>query len=260
MANPSDSPTPKNGAERRLVPRFNMALDVAFNPIGEEAARPASGPPARTVTVNISQGGLCLYSDKLYPLGAQPHCALSVPGHPEPLELVGTVVWFQKVDRDAHGYKLGLEFKPLTPAQRAVLDTLFARPPAAVQTSGAKRLLLVDDDAELARAMQLRFEASGFEVVTAADGLEALRMAREHRPDVMILDLMLPHLNGYEVCRLLKFDQKFKGIPIILCTARSRQEDIKLGQSVGADAYVTKPFDGKGLIAKAEELLTPHSR
>ena len=254
MATPSDSVSPKNGAERRRNPRYHMALDVAYGPSSGPKARPDASQLDRTVSVNLSLGGLCLYSDVFYPVGAQLFCSLTLPGRATALDFTGVVAWFQKIDQDAHGYKLGVEFSKLSPEHRAALEQLFEHPPAA-EASTSKRLLLVDDDEELRRALQLRFESSGFQVITAANGLEALRKAREERPDLMILDLMLPHLNGYEVCRLLKFDQKFQHIPIILCTARSRQEDVAMGQLVGADAYITKPFDGKGLIAKAQELL-----
>ena len=121
--------------------------------------------------------------------------------------------------------------------------------------SRAIRVLLVDDDDELCTALKLRFEAVGFHVSTAGDGLEALRKGREERPNVIILDLMLPNINGYEVCRLLKFDQKFRHIPIVLFSARSRQEDMALGRTVGADKYITKPVDGKALITAIEELI-----
>jgi CheY-like chemotaxis protein/Tfp pilus assembly protein PilZ len=259
-----------NGAERRRFPRFNMALDVAFGPACRRPAtadragrptgsgtRPTESKLERTVTVNLSIGGLCLYSDVLYPIGSELFCSLSLPGREKPIEVVGTVAWFQKVNHEAHGYKMGLEFTDVSAQDRAALRALLEHPPA-VEPSRSKRLLLVDDDQELCQALKLRFEAGGFEVITAGDGLEGLRKGREEHPDLVILDLMLPKLNGYEVCRLLKFDQKFRHIPIILCTARSRREDRLMGETVGADAYVTKPFDGKALLAKADELVAQH--
>ena len=255
MASPPLSTSPGNGTERRRLQRYAMALDVAYGPAASVQPRPPEDRLERSVTVNISLGGLCLYSDILYPLGSQLFCAISVPGRAAPIEVVGTIVWFQKVDRDVHGYKLGVEFADLSPEDKASLQKLFNQPPHTQRSTARKRLLLVDDDAELRHAMELRFASSGFQVSTAGDGLEALRKGREERPDLIILDLMLPSLNGYEVCRLLKFDQKYHDIPIILCTARSRQEDQVMGQAVGADAYITKPFDGKALIAKANELL-----
>ena len=251
--------SPKNGSERRRFSRYEMALDVAVTPLTVDAGRSADAATERTVSVNISAGGLCLYTARLYPIGSPLSCSISLPGRSAPLDLTGTVAWFQKMEREGHGYKLGVEFAKISPADAAAITALCEHPPAAGQAS-SKRLLLVDDDEELRRALQLRFESSGFEVITAADGLEALRKGRSEHPQVIILDLMLPQLNGYEVCRLLKFDQKFHHIPIILCTARSRQEDLVMGEAVGADAYVTKPFDGKALIAKANELLAARPR
>ena len=253
-------------AERRQFPRYHMALDIMFGPacLGEPAtrtapndktiARPPKNQLEQSVTVDLSVGGLCVYSDVLYPIGAQIFCAVTLPGHAEPVEALGTTVWFSKVDQETHGYKLGIEFTTIAPKSTAALQALFEHPPAG-QAVRAKKLLLVDDDLELQRAFKLRFESAGFQVVTAGDGLEALRKGREEHPHLIILDLMLPQLNGYEVCRLLKFDQRFARIPIILFTARSRTQDMELGTTVGADAYMTKPCSGTSLLAKVEELL-----
>ncbi len=253
MATPNLPTTPANGTERRRFPRYNVALDVAFGAVPAEP-RPSPAQLAKTITVNLSAGGLCLYSDVLYPIGSQVFCHLTLPHRQAPIEVTGTVAWFQRIDREAHGYKLGIEFGALRPQDAAALQALLDQP-LQTQPTHARTLLLVDDDDELRLALKLRFEAAGFRVLTAADGLEALRKGREDHPQLIILDLMLPQLNGYEVCRLLKFDQKFCHIPIVLVTARSRQEDMEMGRSVGADAYMTKPFHGKDLIAKVEELL-----
>ena len=254
MATPHPPPPSWQGAERRRAPRYNIALDVSFGPVARAGTRPLADQLERTVTVNVSVSGLCLYSDILYPIGTTLFCALTLPGYAQPLDILGPVVWFQRVEREAHGYKLGVEFTALSKPDAAALQALFEHPPV-VNGSCSKRLLLVDDDEELCLALKLRFESSGFHVITAGDGLEALRKGREERPHAIILDLMLPHLNGYEVCRLLKFDQKFHHIPIILCTARCRREDKEMGLAVGADAYITKPFSGEDLIAKVNELL-----
>ena len=255
----SPLPIPPPNAEHRRTPRYRMALDVAFGPCSSNAVRPAESKLARTITIDLSLGGLCLYSDVLYPVGTTLFCHLTVPGRTRPIEVTGTLVWFHKVNRGSVGYMLGIEFTEVSPEAQGVLKALFDHPPAA-QASNAKRVLLVDDDAELRLALKLRFESSGFQVLTAGDGLEALRKGREERPHLIILDLMLPQLNGYEVCRLLKYDQKFQHIPVILLSARCRQEDENLGREVGADAYVTKPFSGKELIAKVEELLSAAPR
>lgn len=119
----------------------------------------------------------------------------------------------------------------------------------------AKRILVVDDEPDLVEMIKMRLEASGYEVIPAYDGKEALDKAKKEKPDLIILDLMLPKIDGYKVCRMLKFDEKYKKIPIIMFTARAQEQDIKLGKDVGGDAYITKPFEPQGLLAKIKELL-----
>ena len=118
-----------------------------------------------------------------------------------------------------------------------------------------KRILVVDDEEDMRYAVKMQFEANGYEVLTAKDGQEGLTLARKEMPDLIILDLMLPKLDGYQVCRMLKFDNKYKGIPIVIFTARAQAGDEELGYQVGADAYVAKPFDPKRLLGKIKDLL-----
>jgi len=119
----------------------------------------------------------------------------------------------------------------------------------------AKKILLVDDEKDLVETLAFRLEASNYEVVKAHDGQDGLDKARSVHPDLIILDLMLPKMDGYKVCRMLKFDEKFKKIPIIIFTARAQESDKKMGAEVGADAYITKPFEPKELLGKIKELL-----
>jgi len=104
------------------------------------------------------------------------------------------------------------------------------------------KILIIDDEPDLVTMVTLRLEANGYQVIFACDGQEGLGKARNEKPDLIILDLMLPKIDGYKVCRLLKFDEKYKKIPVILFTARAQESDIKVGEDVGADAYLTKPF------------------
>ena len=124
----------------------------------------------------------------------------------------------------------------------------------------AKRILLVDDEPHLLLLVEARLKAAGYEVLTASNGQTALEMAKKESPDLMILDLMLPKMDGYKVCGLLKKDVRYSKIPILLFSARAQQEDRKLGEEVGADAYLTKPFEPKALLAKIEELISKESK
>lgn len=118
-----------------------------------------------------------------------------------------------------------------------------------------KKILITEDSPTILAMAKDVLESSGYSVICAVDGQEALNLARKECPDLIILDLMLPKLDGYKVCRMLKFDEKYKQIPIIIFTARTQESDIKLGKEVGADAYLTKPFEPEILLGKIAELL-----
>lgn len=113
-----------------------------------------------------------------------------------------------------------------------------------------KKILLVDDEVDIATSVKLRLEANNYQVILATDGQQALDLARKEIPDLILLDLMLPKIDGYKVCRMLKFDDKYKNIPIFMLTARAQESDKKLGEEVGADDYILKPFELKSLMEK----------
>ncbi|MBN1805992.1 MAG: response regulator [Sedimentisphaerales bacterium] len=118
-----------------------------------------------------------------------------------------------------------------------------------------KRILVVDDEDGIVKLVRMYLEHNHYEVITASDGQEGLDKAKADKPDLIILDLMLPKMNGYKVCGLLKKDTRYAKIPIILFSAKTQEKDIKLGQEVGADAYLIKPFDPEVLLAKIKELI-----
>ena len=118
-----------------------------------------------------------------------------------------------------------------------------------------KRILLVDDEPEIVKVVQIRLEKAEYEVLVAHDGQEALEKAKKEKPDLIILDLMLPKMDGYKVCGLLKIDTRYNKIPIIMFSARAQETDMSVGKEVGADAYIPKPFEFPVLIAKIKELL-----
>jgi DNA-binding response OmpR family regulator len=118
-----------------------------------------------------------------------------------------------------------------------------------------KKILVVDDEEDLVIALSARLKAGGYDVLVARDGLEALTKARTLEPDLILLDLMLPKMDGYKVARLLKFDQRYAGIPILMLTARGQEMDQELGRQAGADDYIVKPFNSAELMERIKELL-----
>jgi DNA-binding response OmpR family regulator len=117
------------------------------------------------------------------------------------------------------------------------------------------RILVVDDEADLVSVLRIGLEVEGFEVIEASDGEEGLRLARECKPALILLDLMLPKLDGYKVCRSLKFDERYRALPILILSARSGEQDRRLAHDMGADGFITKPYEMKDLIAKVRHKL-----
>lgn len=118
------------------------------------------------------------------------------------------------------------------------------------------RVLVVDDDPVILQLVRLNLELEGHQVTEAEDGSAALERARESRPDVVVLDVMLPEIDGYEVCRRLREDPETAGIPVVLLSARALASDVAAGQAAGAAAYVTKPFDPLDLVGVVERTAT----
>jgi len=119
----------------------------------------------------------------------------------------------------------------------------------------SKKILIVDDEVDLVETIRFPLEMEGYTVLVSYNGEDALNQARRERPHLILLDLMLPKLDGYKVCRLLKFDEKFKHIPILMLTAKTQQKDKSMGMETGADEYITKPFDMEELMKKLRSYL-----
>ena len=117
------------------------------------------------------------------------------------------------------------------------------------------RILLVDDEPSIVKMVGKRLEVEGFEVVVAMDGQDGLDKARSVNPDLIVLDLMLPKLNGYEVCTMLKQDARYQKIPVVLFTAKAQEKDEKMGLECGANAYVRKPFRAQELLERIRGLI-----
>jgi DNA-binding response OmpR family regulator len=119
----------------------------------------------------------------------------------------------------------------------------------------APLVLCADDDEDILSLVSLRLQRAGFQVATAADGEEAVLVARARRPALAVLDVMMPKRTGYEVLAELRGDEALRGMKVILLSARVQEGDVARGMDAGADAYLVKPFKAQELVAKVEELL-----
>lgn len=117
------------------------------------------------------------------------------------------------------------------------------------------RILIVDDERQSIRTTQALLEKNMHEVIVARDGREGLEKAKTEILDLIILDVMMPEIDGIKVCRTLKFDFRYSKIPIIILSIKGQEDDLKAGKEAGADAYIVKPYNAANLLAKIEELL-----
>jgi two-component system, OmpR family, alkaline phosphatase synthesis response regulator PhoP len=118
-----------------------------------------------------------------------------------------------------------------------------------------RQILVVEDEADIRRLVRYNLEQEGYTVLEAADGEEALTLARKQRPHLVVLDLMLPGMNGLEVCRVLRAEERTAKLPVLMLTARATEVDKVLGLEIGADDYVTKPFSPREVVARVKALL-----
>jgi two-component system alkaline phosphatase synthesis response regulator PhoP len=117
------------------------------------------------------------------------------------------------------------------------------------------KILVVDDEIYIVHILDFSLGMEGYEVLTALDGEQALEKARAEKPDLIVLDIMMPRLDGYETCKRLKADEATKRIPVILLSAKGRNVDQKVGFEVGADDYITKPFSPRKLVERINSVL-----
>ncbi len=118
-----------------------------------------------------------------------------------------------------------------------------------------KKILVVDDEKDITETLSFMLKAKGYEVNVANDGEDGLKLAKEIMPDLIILDVMMPKINGYKIARLLKYDNKYKHIPIVMVTARGQDTDKLIGEETGVDEYITKPFEFEEVLDAVNKYL-----
>ncbi|MBO6256999.1 response regulator, partial [bacterium] len=117
------------------------------------------------------------------------------------------------------------------------------------------KILIVDDEQDIVESLKFVLEGCNYSCYCAYNGEDGLKLAREIVPDLIILDVMMPRINGYKISRLLKFDKKYQNIPILMITARSQEEDKLIGEETGANEYITKPFDLDEVLSVVQKYL-----
>ena len=130
-------------------------------------------------------------------------------------------------------------------------------PPDSIcaMSADGKTVLVADDDPVILRLIQVNLELEGYDVFLAQNGEEAVELARAEKPDLVILDIMMPRLDGYQACERLKADDETRDIPVVFLSAKAQQSDIEKGKAFGVEEYLTKPFDPNDLVETVDRLL-----
>lgn len=118
-----------------------------------------------------------------------------------------------------------------------------------------KKVLLIEDDSVIVDLLRCRLEDGGFKVISAGNGQIGLQKMKKDNPDLVLLDVKMPGMDGFEVCRIAKNDPELKEIPIVFLTTAAQEWDLKEAKEAGAEGYITKPYEGKGIVEKIEEIL-----
>lgn len=118
-----------------------------------------------------------------------------------------------------------------------------------------KKILIIDDEKDLIETLTLRLEGHGYKILSAPDGVAGLKLLQLEKPDVVLLDVMMPKMDGYLVCRSIKKDPLYATTKVLMLSAKALAEDKRKGEEAGCDAYITKPFDGKELVRVIEKFL-----
>jgi len=119
-----------------------------------------------------------------------------------------------------------------------------------------KKILIVDDEPDAVELLSIRLKSNGYDVISALDGKACLKKAVEEKPDLVILDILLPKINGFEVCKRLKERDETKDIPVIMLTALAKEQDLSKGLEEGVDCFITKPFNPEDLLCEIKTVLT----
>jgi DNA-binding response OmpR family regulator len=120
-----------------------------------------------------------------------------------------------------------------------------------------KKILIADDEPNIVISLEFLMKREGFQVVVATDGEAALQAVDAHAPNLILLDVMLPKKDGFEVCRQIRANPAWQALKIVMLTAKGRDTEVTKGMALGADAYMTKPFSTRDLVAQVKKLLTP---
>lgn len=232
--------------EKRLFQRIRINLPGSFKAFG------VSEDFFETTVLGLSHEGVCFYSNFSIKENQGVELTIRLP-EGKNIKVNGVTVWSDKKDSSGF-FQVGLKLiKAGTEDEKSFMD--FYKEKEAAGKKPKKKILVVDDEKDLVTLLSLHLRQAGYNVVPAFNGEEGYQKYQEEAPDLIILDLKMPKMNGFEVCRKIRREKKDTQIPIVMLTALQDDADRLIGKVVGAQRYLTKPFKIEDLLKEVEWLM-----
>lgn len=233
-------------SEKRAYLRIQTSLSGHFKAFG------VSDDSFETTVLGLGSEGLCFYSSFKIKENQGVEIGVQLPGG-RSIKINGVTIWSDKKDNSGF-FQVGLKFvKTGSEDEKVLMD--FYKEKEAAGKKPKKKILVVDDEKDLVSLLSLHLKQAGYNVVPAYNGEEGYQKYQEEAPDLIILDLKMPKLNGFEVCRKIRREDKDTQIPIVMLTALQDDADRLIGKVVGAQRYLTKPFKMEELLKEVEWLM-----
>lgn len=231
--------------DKRAYPRFNVELPALYRVLG------SSKEEFRVTVLDVGAEGMCLLSEDLLDVGQEIDLVVHLDEE-EKISFRTQVAWLARADQKQ--YRVGVRIVDGSKNDEIKFIRFYCEKMMS-QSKKLKKVLLIDDERDMVQLLQIELEKEDYNVIYAYDGEEGFAKYLSERPDLIILDLAMPKMNGRQLCRKIRREEEDNTTPIVMLTAKSEESDRIIGKVVGAEKYITKPFEMQELLGAVQGLL-----
>ena len=232
-------------SDKRTYPRFSVQLGAQYRALHSPA------DPLRVAIMDIAAEGMRFLSEDLFDVGQILELHINLDSD-EKITFKVEVIWLTRAEG---GYNTGVRIVDGARGDQARFIRFYCEKMLSMSSQLPKKILIMDDEQDMVRLLQIELEKENYEVIYAYDGEEGFEKYLQQRPNLIILDMSMPKMNGRAVCRKIRMEQGDDRTPIVMLTARDEEADRIIGRVAGAQKYITKPFDMQELLATVEGLI-----
>jgi CheY-like chemotaxis protein len=232
--------------EKRIYPRFSVQLGAQYRTLRSPS------DPLRVTVMDIAAEGMRFISDELFDVGQILELHVSIDNN-EKISFKVEVMWLTRAEEG--GYNIGVKIVDGAHGDQAKFIRYYCEKMLSLSSQTSKKILIMDDEPDMVRLLQIELEKENYDVICAFDGEEGFEKYLRLKPNLIILDMSMPKMNGRTVCRKIRMEQGDEKTPIVMLTARDEEADRIIGRVAGAQKYITKPFDMNDLLNTVEGLI-----